>query len=224
VTPTTVVRTLHRAGNQRALLALAADDAVDAIEADAWVIGGRVFAHHERPLGGLKVLLHNRGVRRPREPAVELDDLLEATAGRCTLILDVRSWWNDSTPELTAALADAPPEASIALTFESWGAADRARAWLPQYPVAYSVRREGQLRRYIEARIADLQGAAVAPDAVALAIRHTLLHDRAEVQALRRFTPRIAAWTVDGVERARELASWGVDEIVSNELDVLRAL
>ena len=214
----TVVRTLHRGGNSRDLFALAADDAVDAIEADAWVIGGRIFAHHERPLPGLKVLVHNRGLRRPRGPAIELDELLEATAGQCVLVLDVRSWWNDSTPELAALLADAPADARIALTFESWGAADRARAWLPAHSVAYSVRSEGQLRRYIEGRTRGAQ------DAVPLAARHTLLHDRAEVEALRRFTPRIAAWTVDDVGRALDLASWGVDEIVSNEIEVLRTL
>lgn len=218
-----VFRTLHRAGNQRALFALAADSAVDAIEADAWMIGGRLFAHHERPVVGLKVLLHKRGLRLPREPAIELPDLLEATAGRCGLVLDVRSWWNDSTPELAAALADVPAAAGVALTFESWDAADRARAWLPGHPVAYSVRSEGQLRRYVEAR-AQYSLDVAAPDAVALTIRHTLLHDGAEVEALRRFTPRIAVWTVDDVDRALELASWDVDEIVSNHLDVLRAL
>ena len=134
------------------------------------------------------------------------------------LVLDVRSWWNDSTPELAALLADAPADARIALTFESWGAADRARAWLPAHSVAYSVRSEGQLRRYIEGRTRGSQ------DPVPLAARHTLLHDRTEVEALRRFTPRIAAWTVDDVGRALDLASWGVDEIVSNELEVLRAV
>ena len=214
----TVTRTLHRGGNRRELFGLAADDAVDAIEADAWVIGGRIFAHHERPLHGTNVLVHNRGLRLPRGPAIELDDLLEATAGCCLLVLDVRSWWNDSTPELAALLSDAPPDARLALTFESWGAADRARAWLPVHAIAYSVRSETQLRRYIEERTQGRQ------DAVPLAARHTLLHDRAEVEALRRFTPRIAAWTVDDVSRALDLASWGVDEIVSNELEVLRAI
>src|SRR5688572_21065832 len=214
----TVVRTLHRAGNRRELFALAADHAVDAIEADAWVIGGRIFAHHERPLQGLKVLVHNRGFRLPRGPAIELDDLLDATAARCVLILDVRSWWNDSTPELAALLADAPADARIALTFESWDAADRARAWLPAHSVAYSVRSERQLRRYIERHTQGTQ------DAVSLTVRHTLLHDRVEVEALRRFTPRIAVWTVDDVGRALDLVRWGVDEIVSNELEVLRAL
>jgi hypothetical protein len=214
----TVTRTLHRAGNRRELFALAADESVDAIEADVWVIGGRMFAHHERPLHGLNVLVHNRGLRIPRGPAIEFDDLLEATAGRCVLVLDVRSWWNDSTPELAALVSDAPADARLALTFESWGAADRARAWLPVHSVAYSVRSERQLRRYIEARTQGRQ------DAVPLAARHTLLHDRADVEALRRFTPRIAAWTVDDVDRALDLASWGVDEIVSNEVAVLRAV
>jgi hypothetical protein len=57
-----------------------------------------------------------------------------------------------------------------------------------------------------------------------VAIRHSLLLDAPTVEALREHTPRIAAWTVDDVDRAIDLASWGVDEVVSNRLHVLNAL
>jgi glycerophosphoryl diester phosphodiesterase len=55
-------------------------------------------------------------------------------------------------------------------------------------------------------------------------VRHSLLHHAAEVEALRRRSSRVGVWTVDDVDRALELASWGVDEITSNSLSVLAAL
>ena len=55
-------------------------------------------------------------------------------------------------------------------------------------------------------------------------VRHTLLHSAPELEALRRWAGYVGSWTVDDIGRARELADWGIDQLTSNELDVLRAL
>ncbi len=213
----TVTRTLHRAGNRRALPPLTTQP-IDAIEADAWIVRGRVVLQHARPIGALPLALHRRGVYF-ESTRRSLDALLDELDPRLKLVLDVRAWVNDPTPDVFSALARRPAEAAtIAFTSETWAIADRLHAWLPDHASAYSIRSELQLRRYIEGRAAGTQGA------MPVAIRHTLLHDASDVGALRRFTPRIAAWTVDNVERARALAAWGVDEIVSNRIEVLAAL
>ena len=46
-----LTRILHRAGNVQELLHLSSHPSVDALEADIWVMNGRLFAHHERPVG-----------------------------------------------------------------------------------------------------------------------------------------------------------------------------
>jgi glycerophosphoryl diester phosphodiesterase len=214
----TVIRTLHGAGNVRSPRPLPADAPVDALEADAWVVRGRIVLQHERPIGGLPLALHQRGVRLRPQPGT-LEALL-AAAGKRTLVLDVRSWVNDPAPDVFRALAQLDGAARTTITFscEAWQLADRLRAWMPDARAAYSIRSEPQLRRFIEGRAA---GTLPAAD---VAVRHSLLHDYAEVQALRRFTPRVSAWTVDDAARARALAAWGVDEVVSNRVEVLAAL
>ena len=214
----TVVRTLHGAGNVAVPTALPAEAPVDALEADAWVIRGKFVLQHDRPVGAYPLGVHARGVRFGARPG-SLEALLVAASGRA-ITLDVRAWRNDPAPDVFRALdeLDASARASVRFTCESWGLAERLRAWLPDIPMAYSIRSEAQLRRYIEGRLAE-----VIPE-VGVAVRHSLLRAPGEVEALRRFTPRITVWTVDDLERARELAAWGVDEVVSNRLDVLGGL
>ncbi|MEZ4504116.1 MAG: glycerophosphodiester phosphodiesterase [Dehalococcoidia bacterium] len=213
-----MLRTLHAAGNYRALHPLAKHPAVDAIEADVWIAGDRVLAHHERPIGDLPLLLSNRGIRGPIPDPVELDELLAAVEGHCRLVLDVRSWFGDPAPDLARRLAPHVGRKDVSITCESWKVADRVRAWLPDVPVAYSVRQERQARRFVGLRL----DGRIPPTPIA--IRHTLLIDEMAVEALHEHTPHISAWTVDDVDRAIELASWGVDEVVSNRLQVLNSL
>jgi len=213
----TVTRILHRAGNVSTLLALARHPAVDAIEADVWVHGDRLLAHHERPLGPLPLLVGWNGIRR-RGSALQLETILDATAGHADLIVDLRSWLGDPAPDLARALRTEDDRARIRVTCEDWSIADRVRAWLPGVRVGYSVRTEAQLRAYLAGRAAN------AIPETAVAVRHTLLHTADEVAVLRECARRVNAWTVDDADRALELASWGVDEITSNLVTVLNTL
>lgn len=213
----TVTRILHRAGNASTLLAFARHPAVDAIEADMWVHGNALLAHHERPLGPLPLLVGWHGFRR-RSDALPLEVILEATAGHAGLVIDLRSWFGDPAPDLARALASHEDRARVQVTCEDWSIADRVRAWLPDVRVAYSIRSEAQLRNYLAGR-----DAGRLPE-TAVAVRHTLLHSPDEVALLRERAHRVNAWTIDDAQRALELAAWGVDEITSNHVTVLNAL
>ena len=218
--PTT--RILHGAGNAGPgdldqLLALARHPAVDAIEADVWVHGDQLLAHHERPLGSLPWLIGPRGFRR-RSDTLRLETILEATAGHSGIVVDLRSWLGDPAPDLARALADEATRARIRVTCEDWAIADRVRAWLPDIRVGYSVRTEAQLRTYLAGR-----DAGRLPE-TAVAVRHTLLPTADEVAVLRARARRVNAWTVDDPDRALQLAAWGVDEITSNLVTVLNTL
>ncbi len=217
-----VFRILHGAGNagtQRlaSLGALAHHAAVDAVEADVWVHGDAILAHHERPLGPLPLLLGWNGFRR-RSDALSLHEILEATDGAAAVIVDLRSWLWDPVPELAGALAEEATRARIRVTCEDWRIADRLRAWLPDIHVGYSIRSEAQFRAYLTG--VDAAHLLATP----VAVRHTLLHSADEVALLRRRAGRVGAWTVDDVDRALELVAWGVDEITSNHISVLNAL
>ncbi len=218
----TVTRILHGAGNAGSgdldrLLALARHPAVDAIEADVWVHGDQLLAHHERPLGPLPWLIGPGGLRR-RANTLRLETILEATAGHTGLVIDLRSWLGDPAPDLARALADEATRSRIRVTCEDWAIADRVRAWLPDIRIGYSVRTEAQLRAYLVGR-----DAGRLPE-TAVAVRHTLLHTAEEVALLRERARRVNAWTVDDPDRALQLAAWGVDEITSNLVTVLNTL
>lgn len=210
----TVIRTLHGAGNDRALHRLACHPGVDAIEADVWLRDSTLEAHHERPLPGLPLLIGRNGLRRRRQP-ITLDELAGAVQDCSALLLDLRSWIGDPAPAVAHLLLGLESAPSIAVTCESWPTADRLRAWIPELRVSYSVRSERQLRRFIAGRIDGTIAEC------GIAVRHTLLPDAGTVEAAQRWTNHLAVWTVDDVDRAMALARWGVDEIASNQLIVL---
>ncbi|MEX2445813.1 MAG: hypothetical protein WD734_00615 [Dehalococcoidia bacterium] len=212
-----VTRVLHGAGNVRAMLALVAHPAVDAVEADVWAHGDRLYAHHEWPLGPLPFVLGPGRLRRVSR-TVPLDLILEAVALRKEFVIDLRSWFGDPTPALARAVADVPDRHRLRVTCEAWAIADRLRAWQPEVGVAYSIRSEGQLRSYLARRDAGLI------QETPVVVRHTLLHSPDEVAALRERAGRVGVWTVDDTDRALQLVEWGVDDLTSNRLTVLNAI
>ena len=209
---------LHRAGNFRDSLVLAARPEVDAIEADVWVRSGRLIAHHERPLGPLPITVGREGIHLEPQLPVNFHELVWAVEGHAELLVDLRSWLGDPAPDVARALLPLPERSHLRVACESWAIADRLRAWLPDLRVAYSVRSEAQLRRYV---VAQSDG-TLAPTPIT--VRHTLLHSALEVESLRRWADWIGAWTIAEVARARELAAWGVDAIVSDDIALLAAL
>jgi glycerophosphoryl diester phosphodiesterase len=72
--------------------------------------------------------------------------------------------------------------------------------------------------RGLQAMLAD------APDADGVSVRHTLVTSERVVRALHDRVPEIVAWTVNRVERARQLLQLGVDGITTDSLSVARAV
>ena len=212
-----VTRILHRAGNGRATLPLAAHPAVDTIEADVWSHGGRILAHHDRTIGPLPLTIGGGRLRRLH--GVPLEAILDAAAGQCGVVLDLRAtpFGSDAAADLVRALAEAD-RARIRVTCEDWALADRVRAWQPDLAVAYSIRSEARFRDYLAERDAGHRVET------AVVVRHTLLHSSDEVALLRERAGRVGAWTVDDAPRALTLVAWGVDEVTSNRLTVLNAI
>ena len=55
-----------------------------------------------------------------------------------------------------------------------------------------------------------------------ISCHHSLLSERA-VSGFHEEGLTVVAWTVDGADRARELARWGVDAITTNRVVEIRA-
>ena len=213
-----VTRILHAAGNYHRTLPLAAHPMVDAIEADVWMRAGKVFVNHARPLGPLPYVFSRTGIHREEVEQVNIAELLEAVDGHAQLLLDLKTWGGDPAPDLVRILYDVPDRSHLLVSCETWPNADRIHAWIPDLRVAYSVRSEGDLRRYIQGRIAgDIAETAVT-------VKHTLLRSPIEVEALHRWAGHVGVWTVDDAARARELMEWGVQSVTSNHIEVLAAL
>lgn len=216
-----VLRILHGTGNLRDLLPLAEHPAVDAIEADIWTRGDQLVAHEHRPLGPLSLALGRDGVHRVSHDPIDLSAILEAIgcAGpRTQVVLNLRSRVADPAPDLARELLALPDRSHMTVRCAAWPIVDRLRAWVPHLDALYSIGYEPQVRRYVyEANASTLPRRPIA-------IRESLLHSAEEVHALRRYAGTVAAWTVDDVDRAQELAEWGVDAVVSNQVTVLNAL
>lgn len=209
-------RILHRAGNFHDLLHLAHHPAVDAIEADIWVVGGNLIAHHERPLGPL--LLSSRGISRTAD-RVPLEVILEAVKDTSKFVIDLRSWFTDPAAALARVLAASLDDFShISVSCEAWITADRLREWLPGLDVTYSIRSAKQLRDYL----ADVDAGTRRPTDVT--VRESLLRSAEAIRDIRARAGRVGAWTVDDADRALELKAWGIDQLVSNRLTVLNTL
>ena len=212
-----VTRILHRAGNFRDSLRLVTHPAVDAIEADIWVWNGRLVAHHDRPLGPLPFTFGRGGLhRRPNE--IHLDELLATVKDEAGLYIDLRSQFGDPAPELIREVARVDDRSHLKVTCENWEIADRVRVWMPSLRVAYSVRSEEQMASYVADRREGLR-----PE-TAIVVRYTLIESADHVAELRELAGEVGVWTVDDVDQAIELVSWGVDELTSNSLTVLNAI
>lgn len=213
-----VTRILHAAGNYRATLSLASLPEVDAIEADVWMRSSVLFVNHARPIGRFPYVISTKGIRRQERDAVDVRSLLDAVEGVAQLVLDLRSWVFDPAPDLVRVLYPVADRSHLLVTCESWTIADRLRTSLPDLRVAYSLRSEGDIRRYVQGRISGrLQETAVT-------VKHSLLHSPEEVAVLNQWAGAVGVWTVDDLERARELVSWGAASVTSNRLEVLAAL
>ncbi len=209
-------RILHRAGNFHELLHLAQHPAVDAIEADIWLVRGNLLAHHERPVGPF--LFSSQGLVRGAD-RVPLEVILEAVKDHSHFIIDLRSWFGDPAPALARTLAANVDDFShIHVTCEAWITADRLREWLPALDVTYSIRYEKQLREFL----ADVDDGKRQPTPVT--IRESMLRTPGVLQEIRARAGRVGAWTVDDADRALQLKRWGIDQVVSNRLSVLNAI
>jgi len=234
---TRVVRIAHAWGNTRAALDRALAAPVDMIEVDIWHRAGRIEVRHERRLDPLPLLadrcgraLHAMGrlrlplwrgyYLRPDIGTMDLRELLERTAGKKKLLLDVKARRGQSpvpfAQRITSLLAEQRAQDRVAVCGQYWPVIRELRSLAPAIEARYSIERSAQWERFVEM-------AALDPGARRVCIEHGFL-DPEKAGWLEERGVDVYCWTVDDPGVARTLISRGVDGIISNDLQLLASL
>ncbi len=186
--------------------------AVDYLEADLWLERGRLKVRHPQRLWPLPVYWEERRIFLDFRACPTLDEVAAAADG-LRLYIDLKG----TTLKLSDAVVDFVLARGIedAVVFSSpeWALLDRVRERL-NATCFYTLGKkdyEGKLQSILAGGFPYL------------AVNHSLLH-RDVVARIKHAGSRMVAWTVNSLERARELISWGVDGVVSDEIDVLEAV
>lgn len=203
----------HRAGNNLHELEEALEARADAIECDLWHARGRLALRHERKLPGLPVIF-DKWYFRFAFGELSLPRLLREINFRAELFLDIKSRSPraaDAVLDLYADNASMMPHTLVSAN--RWQLLDRIAQSRTNMELFYSVSRKPAVDAIIRRAGRDRPPAGTS-------IRHTLLTEDT-MKRLHDAGLQVFAWTVNTHRRAEELLSWGVDGIISDNLDVL---
>ena len=208
------LRVAHRYGNDLASLIAAEAAAVDLIEADLWLHRNRLEVRHRKTMGPVPLLwdrwsLHPGWTRR-----LGLADILAAARPGSELLLDLKGREADLPQRAIQAMERARPGARYSVSSQNWELLAPFRE-LPQVRVVYSTGSPQAFDRAIA--LARSEGLP----AVGSQNRFLTLE---RVAALREHVPTFLSWTINDLDRARELLEWGVTGIISDRLELLREL
>lgn len=207
----------HRTPTSREQCQRLADDGARVFEVDLRAVDGRLVVTHYLPLiaalprlqhDGWNVRWHRRSVRFQ-----SFEEVRDLVPEQCELLLDLK----DDRPGESARLTDlvlstVPEPGRYHASSKDWAALERLR------DAGFRTWRSVATRR----ALARLPDRGRIPDH-AVAVRHTYL-TADEMARLGEVSPRVIAWTVNSVERARALRDLGVYGIATDSPAVLRAL
>jgi hypothetical protein len=175
------------------------------IEADLHLYRGRVEVRHLKTAGPVPILWDRWKLASPRAARLLVDELLGA-AGSAPLMLDLKGRDVALATHVASALARRDQAAPITVCARNWALLEPLDG-LAGVRLVHSVgsaRQLAALRRRGTAR--PLAGVSI----------HRRLLDAATVRELRARTELLLSWPVDTAEQARQLASWGVQGLISS--------
>lgn len=205
----------HGGGNTARLARDAIASQADFLEVDLWLHRGRFEARHERSIYPLPVLFEKWYLRwAPRKP-FGLAELLDATAGRTRVFLDLKSGGEAAARLVRASIDAAGPDGlKLAASAQQWRILRAIHALAPEVDTFYSIDVQAKLDLFLSVSERDAQPKGVS-------CRHTLL-TAPVVQRLHDRGLWVVAWTVDDLDDARTLAAWGVDGITTHKVAEFR--
>lgn len=204
----------HRCGNSLEQLSTAIAAGASYVEADVWCSRGRLEVRHEKTLGPLPLEWDRWYVRWRRRKPLLLSEVLEALPRGLGVMLDLKG----SDRRLPAMLletlrhhGDANP---IMVSARFWNHLGSLRNH-PQLVLFHSVGTKGQLRR-----VRTLLGG---PGQDAICAHYRLL-DAAIVGALKQQVTIVATWPINDADRLHRAMDWGVDAVITDNIEIVRRL
>jgi glycerophosphoryl diester phosphodiesterase len=204
----------HRFGNSLEGIRTAVAEGAAYLELDVWYSRGRLEVRHEKTFGPFPIEWDRWYVRWRQQEALLLSDVLDALPTGIGAMLDLKGGDRRLAP-------------MVLETIRRYGSANRvmvsARLWdhlvsLREHPellLFHSVGTKGQLRRVrplLDARAQD-----------AICVHYRLLDD-ATVRELKQHVISVATWPINDATRLHRAMGWGVDAVITDNLDVVRHL
>lgn len=203
----------HAAGNSEAAALAAIPDGPDFLEVDLWAHNGRLEARHERAAYPLPLLFEKWYFRlAPRKP-FSLRALLVTLRSQAALMLDLKSGGEVAAALLRRSIEGAPG-VTVAASSQSWELLRTVARECPGVDLFYSIDVAAKLDLFLSVCERDSRPRGVSCNHRLLTKDVVdLLHSRGLI---------VIAWTVDDLERARELVAMGVDGITTHHVLTLR--
>ncbi len=206
----------HAAGNNPGAARSAIDCGADFVEVDIWFRGQTFEARHERRVGPLPVLFEKWYVSRAPSRPFTLYDLVDATEGEVDIFLDFKTSQPEAAHQVAALLRELPAPARISASSQWWWVLRELYDELPQAAVFYSIDAQAKLDLFRSVIDRD-------PRPAGISCRGSLLTEGV-VREMHDRGIRVAAWTVDDLSEAAQLASWGVDAITTHNVEAMHTL
>ncbi len=200
----------HRAGNELDNLRAAESLGIRVVEADVHLFRGRLESRHLKTVGPIPVLWDRWRLANPFAPRLLLDELLAAKGEATELMLDLKGRDPELSGRVLAALQPSLGISQTTICSRNWALLDPF-ASASGVRVVYSVGSRRQLRDIL--RLGDgrrLHGISI----------HERFLDPPTVTELRRRADVVLSWPANTLARARELAAFGVDGLITEQLDL----
>ena len=204
----------HRAGNHLERLMPAAEAGAQIIEIDVWFHRGRLEVGHDKTLGPIPLRWDRWSLALGGRRKLELRDVLERFPPDAKPMFDLKGTDASLPAALHDAIAEYFPNRAYTVSSQNW-------TYLDEFlgsEGAHVIRSVGSPEMLAQMRH-DLDawtGAGIGLDEELLS--------RAVIEELRERTPLIVTWTVNDLERAIDLVRQGVGGIITDRLEVIRAM
>jgi glycerophosphoryl diester phosphodiesterase len=213
-TPEAPLTIAHRAGNHLHLMYEATQLGVDLIEADVHFHRGRLEVRHLKTMGPIPLLWDRWALVPAWRPRFFIAGLLEAAEPHAHLMFDLKGSDPELSAQLLAILREEAHGRPYTVCSQAWHLLEPFRHE-SHVTVVHSVGSERLLRR-----VPDV---LTWHDKHAISI-HSKLLDHRRVKALQQVAPTIMTWPINTQERLERVLDYGVNGIISDELDLLRTL
>ena len=204
----------HRAGNRLAALGPAADAGAHLVEIDVWHHRGRVEVGHGEALGPIPLRWDRWQLSLGRRRDLVVRQILRALPEEVTPMFDLKGTHPDLPRDLQRVIAEHLPGRAYAVSSQNWD-------YLHQFLGAEhaNVVRSVASAKALQRMRTDLEAWAGA----GVGLHRKLLSPQV-IEQLREHTEIVLTWTVNDVERATELVRQGVTGIITDSLEVIRAM